>query len=78
MTRRASPARQGDAIGRPLPSATRAEAPTHAGEATAGDARCFLCGRPFRPTYGEPIAGGDDVQLCVSCGALYELPDCCA
>ncbi len=48
--------------------------------ATTGtdDGRCFLCGRPFHPTRGEPIRGGDDVLLCVGCGILYELPDCCA
>ena len=52
------------------------ESEAHAAPPTE-QGRCFLCGRPFRPTYGEPISGGDDVQLCVSCGAFYELPSCC-
>lgn len=39
--------------------------------------RCFLCGRDFRPTYGEPILIDGEIALCVGCGILYELPECC-
>lgn len=46
--------------------------------AKAGDvARCFLCGRVLRRELGEPIQAGDDIDLCLGCGALYELPGCC-
>lgn len=69
-------------VHRPLPDATQDHSePARPGAATADDdddEPCFLCGRPFRPTHGEPIRGGDDVRLCVGCGVLYELPDCCA
>lgn len=37
---------------------------------------CFLCGRVFRPGYPEPIDEGG-IQLCVGCGAAWELPSCC-
>lgn len=63
----------------PLPAAAQDPETARPGAATPDDdGRCFLCGRPFRPTHGEPIRGGDDVRLCVGCGVLYELPDCCA
>lgn len=33
--------------------------------------RCFLCDRPFRPGVGEPIDGGEGIDLCIGCGAIY-------
>lgn len=44
--------------------------PEPAGRDTTA-ARCFLCDRPFRPGVGEPIAGGEDIDLCIGCGSIY-------
>jgi len=40
-------------------------------------ARCFLCGAAFRSDCGEPINGGEGVELCRACGAIYEHPALC-
>lgn len=44
--------------------------PEPAGRDTTA-ARCYLCDRPFRPGVGEPIAGGEGIDLCIGCGAIY-------
>ncbi len=63
----------------------RADAPaaTRGGRAEGRDrseddsAGCFLCGRPFRASYAEPVDAGGGIELCVGCGVLYGLPTCC-
>ena len=43
----------------------------------AGTPSCFLCGAVLRADHGEPINGGEDVDLCRPCGAIYEYPALC-
>lgn len=46
-------------------------------EPATAKARCFLCGDELRKDRGEPIDGGEGVQLCRACGVIYEHPDLC-
>lgn len=39
--------------------------------------RCFLCSAALRQDYGEPIDGGEGVELCRACGAIYPYPALC-
>lgn len=39
--------------------------------------RCFLCDAVLRADYGEPIDGGEGVELCRACGVMYVHPSLC-